>query len=124
MGVRVLIALSALGMLGATPGKPVQCQPVQPFKAEPGMAANSTYISSDEPPERFLRKMPSKYVKVVFGPEMVDKYCDPAPCDFVTRGCVTGDDLIVLPDPSEKDFAKIARHEIAHFNGWPASHGD
>lgn len=124
MGARVLIVLSALGALGTTPpAAPKQCEPAPVVKPVAGLAPNSTYINSSEPPERFLRQMPAGHIKVAFGREMIDKHCGVPPCNHTFNGCVRGD-LLVVPDPRDPDFDKIMRHEIAHFNGWPATHGD
>jgi hypothetical protein len=117
-----LAALLVPSLVSATPLVTPQCQPAPVVKPVPGLAPNSTYTSDAEPPARFLY-MPKGYMRVKFGQAAIDENCGVPPCGMIFLGCVR-DDLVVLPDPSHPDFAKITRHEIAHFNGWPASHGD
>jgi hypothetical protein len=124
MGVRVLVALSALSAMGLAPAtEPKQCQPARDIVQTPSMAPNSTKYTAVEPPARFLKTMPAGYVKIRFGREAIDKYCGVPPCGLIFHGCVR-DDIIVVPDPDAKNFMTILRHEIAHFNGWPWTHGD
>lgn len=99
----------------------LKCEPPLKVEPAPNLAEGSTYYDNGEPPKRFL-VMPEGFVKVAFGREAIDKYCGVPPCGMRFLGCIRGD-LMVLPDPSDPDFAKIARHEIGHFNGWPATHG-
>ena len=124
MGGRLfLLPMAAMTMSAAEPAQK-RCEPA-PVIA-PAVAAklpsNSSYISDAEPPARFLTPLKG-YVKVYFGREAINEQCGVPPCGKIFLGCRRGD-TIVLPDPSDPHFAKITRHEIAHFNGWPATHGD
>lgn len=115
--------LLPLLLLGAAPSsQPASCEPERVVVQTPGLALNSTYISSSEPPARY-RAAPKGYIKVRFGRAAIDEYCGRPPCGRVFLGCTRGD-LMVLPDPDNPDFARITRHELGHFNGWPATHGD
>jgi hypothetical protein len=100
------------------------CQPAPIVVQKPGMAPNSTYINDGEPPKRYSGP-PAGYVKIVFGRTEIDNLCGRPPCDKVFLGCRRGD-VLALPDPfstSDAEFARITRHELAHFNGWPDTHG-
>lgn len=123
---RIAVALLALLALGAAPAPaPSQCQPAPIVVPSPSLAPNSTYVSDGEPPERF-GGVPSKPVTVEFGQASIDMLCGIPPCGMVFLGCTRGNTM-ALPDPftvSSEQFAKIVRHELAHINGWPATHGD
>jgi hypothetical protein len=120
----IIIALGLAWPTAAVPQTaPAACQPAPVIFAASGLPARSTYVSDGEPPKRFA-KAPNGYVKVRFGQQAIDEVCGRPPCGKVFLGCTRGD-LIVLPDPfSSPDFARIARHELGHFAGWPASHGE
>jgi hypothetical protein len=123
--IRSALALFAAVMVAAPSAPIIQCKPVPVVKQTPKIAPNSTYVSSTEPPRRFARP-PKGYVKTVFGRQNIDEFCGRPPCGNVFLGCTRGD-LLVLPDPfttSDEEFARVARHELGHFNGWPATHGD
>lgn len=124
--MKALFALLALPWAtSAVPQTPPeqQCQPAPVIMASQHLAARSTFVSDGEPPKRFAH-VPAGYVKVAFGQAAIDKYCGRPPCGTVFLGCNRGD-LIILPDPyTSPDFARIARHELSHWAGWPATHGD
>lgn len=120
--MRALVALASMLLISATQPAPV-CQAAPPAPVGPAFAPNSTYTSDGEPPKRFSVS-PKGFVKVAFGQENIDRYCGHPPCMKVFLGCNRGD-LIVLPDPyTSGEFARVTRHELAHFAGWPATHGD
>lgn len=84
---------------------------------------NATYYSDGEPPARFSHP-PATPLKIVFGRDQIDALCGRPPCGKVFLGCQRGD-MLALPDPfKDPEFAKITRHELAHVNGWPETHGD
>lgn len=99
----------------------LECAPPVDIVQTPALAPNSTLFSDGEPPARF-RQMPEGHIKVMFGQDAINAVCGVPPCGKRFLGCVRND-VMVLPDPNSPDFAKITRHEIAHFNGWPATHG-
>lgn len=102
-----------------------QCEPAPVVAQTANLALNSTYVSDGMPPARF-RQMPAGYVRVRFGAAAIDELCGRPPCDKVFLGCVRNETL-VLRDPclvKGEDYAKIVCHELAHFAGWPATHGD
>jgi hypothetical protein len=119
------VCLPAFALSASTPtpvhADALKCEPPLPVKPAPGLAEGSTYYNSGEPPKRFL-VMPKGHIKVKFGRQAIEEECGVPPCGMRFLGCVRGD-LMVLPDPSDPDFAKITRHELGHFNGWPATHG-
>jgi hypothetical protein len=121
----VLTALLAPAIVSAAPAaQPVQCEPAPPVLQTPGMAANSTYVSDSEPPQRFAH-VPAAELRVRFGQGSIDAICGVPPCGKVFLGCQQGA-VIVLPDPfrmSDAEFSRIVRHELGHRNGWPATHG-
>lgn len=118
----LLILGAALTYVSAPAAPPRQCEPARDIVQTPDLAPNSTLFNDGEPPARFLTA-PKGHVQVMFGQESIDRICGVPPCDKIFLGCVRGS-VIVLPDPSHKDLAKIIRHEIAHLNGWPRTHGD
>lgn len=122
--MKALLAFAGLLLIGAEPmPAPYVCQLAPADPVGPAFAPNSTFVSDGEPPKRF-RGAPKGFVKVAFGQENIDKYCGHPPCAKVFLGCTKGD-LVVLPDPfTSPDFARITRHELGHFNGWSAAHGD
>jgi hypothetical protein len=118
------LALAAFPLMSVAPASE-QCQPVQVVIQTPSMPPNSTYDSHSEPPKRFGYTKNS-VMRVAFGQANIDAICGKPPCERIFLGCTRGD-VVVLPDPfttSDEQFARITRHELAHANGWPASHGD
>lgn len=106
-----------------------QCLPVEKVPQPPVavVAPNSTYYSNGSPPERFRTGV--KFV-VVFGTaDEVHATCAaaalPVPCGSRYGGCVIGS-TVHVPNPCERtgDYADLLCHELAHVNGWPASHGN
>jgi hypothetical protein len=86
---------------------------------------DSTYYSDAEPPKRFSHP-PSVTLRIRFGQDAIDKMCGKPACGYVFEGCTRGNE-VALPDPYSTDsetFARIVKHELAHVNGWPATHGD
>lgn len=91
----------------------------------PTVAPHSTYYNDGTPPRRFSR-VPKRQLKVRFGQAAIDAFCGRPPCGMVFEACTDGN-VIALPDPFTTDpqtFSRIVRHELAHVNGWPDSHGD
>lgn len=109
------------------PANPRVCQPLPVVKVVPGLAANSSYATSvtTEPPVRF-RGNPRVPLIFYFGREHIDRLCGVPPCHYVFRGCVRGRKVVLLNpfETSDADVARFLRHEIAHINGWPPTHGD
>jgi hypothetical protein len=123
--MRSLIALAALATVSASPPPQPICQPAPVVIQTPQMPANSTYVSDGEPPLRFSHA-PDHPLIIGFGQENIDALCGRPPCGKKFLGCTRGDQM-ALPDPFTTDsmtFGRIVRHELAHVNGWPASHGD
>lgn len=119
-----LVALVAFPLVSAAP-VPKTCEPVRFVKMAPGLPANSSYVNDGEPPARY-RSPPKGQFKVTFGQAGIDEFCGRPPCGMRFLGCARGD-RIALGDPFTTDgaeFARIARHELAHLNGWPSTHGD
>ena len=123
-----LRALASLALLvnvsAAQPATPT-CEPLPVVVQKPGMAANSTLASTDNPPKRFAHP-PVGTMKVAFGEDAIANFCGQPPCGMKFYGCIRGD-VVVLPDPftvSNEQFGRIARHELAHVAGWPETHGD
>lgn len=121
----VLLACAPSLPPAAAKAPPEKCQPAPQIHQTVGLAPHSTFVSEDEPPKRFAYS-PNHVLKVAFGQANIDAICGRPPCDKIFLGCTRGD-VIVLLDPFKADslqFAKITRHEIAHVNGWPDTHGD
>jgi hypothetical protein len=121
--LRSLLAAPMFAALLSAPSAQT-CQPAPVVVLGPGMALNSTYVNDGEPPKRFAH-VPSGEVRIRFGQANLDAICGVPPCGLVFEGCTHGN-LVVLPDPykvNNEQFARIARHELAHVAGWPASHG-
>lgn len=122
--LRSLVLAAMVLPLRDAPPPPPQCEPPQIVAPAPNLPANSTYTSDAEPPKRF-RVAPRGFIKMRFGQAEIDDLCGRPPCGFVFEGCQRGDE-IALPDPfsvPDEQFARIARHELAHHSGWPRSHG-
>jgi hypothetical protein len=98
------------------------CKPAPVVVQGPGMAPNSTFTNDGEPPVRFSYA-PKQTMKVALGQENIDRICGVPPCGLRFEGCTRGD-VVALPDPWDASFGRIARHEFAHINGWPATHGE
>lgn len=119
------LALAGVASLSVSAAPVKQCEPAPVVAPTPGLASNSTYTNDGEPPKRFS-KVPAGFVKVRIGQAAIDEFCGRPPCGLVFKGCIR-DDTIILPDPytmDSREFARITRHEFAHFAGWPATHGD
>jgi hypothetical protein len=102
---------------------PAQCS-VPVAVPQTASAPGSTYYNDGEPPKRFAR-VPKGAVSVRFGQASIDAVCGVPPCGYVFEGCTDGK-VMALPDPfkvSDAQFARIARHELGHISGWPATHG-
>jgi hypothetical protein len=100
------------------------CEPPRALPPSPNLAPNSTYTSDSEPPRKY-RGAPSKVIRIQFGQDAIDELCG-RPCGGHFEGCVRGDQLAIL-DPfkiSDEAFGRLMRHELAHENGWPETHGD
>lgn len=107
------------------------CEPQKPMPPIPQSApANSTYLSTDLPPDHYKNGDVTLEVEFV-SPEEANRLCASQPsgkpvCGLVFFACVHGDKLIA-PNPclthGEK-FADLMCHEAAHRRGWPATHGD
>lgn len=122
--MRNLIALVSLATVSASPVTRPQCQPAPVVVQTSRIAPNSTYVDDGEPPARFSH-VPSRPLLVGFGQKSIDELCGVPPCGLVFEGCTDGDRM-ALPNPFTTDsatFARIARHELAHHAGWPATHG-
>jgi hypothetical protein len=120
-----MVALLAPLIVSATPSPTQTCAPAPIVTPGPNFPPNSTYISHGEPPKRYGYP-PTYVVRVAFGRANIDAICGRPPCGNVFLGCNRGG-VMVLPDPfatDSEEFARIARHELGHVNGWPASHGD
>jgi hypothetical protein len=122
--MRSLLPLVLLASASASPPPPHQCSPPQIVVPSPNLAPGSTYTNDGEPPQRFAHA-PKTALKIMFGQEALDSICGRPPCGFYFEGCQSGDTLVLL-DPFKTDdatFARIVRHELAHVNHWPATHG-
>lgn len=125
MLLRIACATLALVNVSATAPPPVVCDPPRAVKPMPNLAPNSTYVSDAEPPARF-RGIPHRPLTIEYGAEAIARFCGRPPCRKRFLGCARGDRIAII-DPFTEDsqlFAKIMRHEMAHLNGWPATHGD
>lgn len=119
----MLLSLSAAVSVAA------QCVPVEQVVLPPPtvVAANSTYYTNGAPPERYRGD-----TKVVFqfdSRDEVHAICAavalPVPCGSRYGACVIGN-VVHVPNPCSEvsEYAATLCHELAHVNGWPASHGD
>ena len=112
-------------------GQPVaspQCRnpgpdPVIPKTAPP----NSTYLTDVAPPLRY--RAPVSAVNIDFMSKAeADRVCAGGVrvCGRIFYACASGRHLN-MPNPCDypmtDDYAKLLCHELAHINGWPASHG-
>jgi hypothetical protein len=116
------------------PASAKQCRPADSDPAIPANApANSTWLAAGKPiPERF-RGAPAGWLKIQFmEADEVNRVCagGQAVCGRIFYACVRGDTLI-MPNPcdepgapEDKGYAGTLCHEVAHVNGWPATHGD
>lgn len=116
-------------LAAASPDKR-QCTPVESaFKPVPssGVAPNSSYVSEAAPPLRF--RGDARTIIQFAPPDEVDRLCSGGRpvCGFRFSACRRGNQLI-MPNPCgpamAEPFAKLLCHELAHVNGWPATHGD
>jgi hypothetical protein len=86
-------------------------------------------ISDAWPPAHYTA---STAVRVIFvtSQDELDNMCGKAPAGKTKGGCTGHDafgDVIVAPHPALTDaaiFRLVVAHELAHANGWPATHGD
>jgi hypothetical protein len=111
-----------------------QCAPRQPWPAISANAApNSTYEAVDKPiPARF--QAPVNGVRVDFASAAeVDRVCAGGKpvCGRRFYACAFKAKLLLLPNPCDvpgaprgEGYAGLLCHELAHLNGWPATHGD
>jgi hypothetical protein len=88
---------------------------------------NSTFYSDGMPPVRFQG---GAKVSVQFATQVdINDQCGIAPCKMVTLACTKANNgPLILPNPcsygANDAYAKLVCHELAHRNGWPATHGD
>lgn len=78
-----------------------------------------TEIYAGEPPVRY---MGNRAATVSFG---TISHCGEPPKDHHFVGCVRPP-LVHMPNPCDyrdEDYARWMCHEMAHVNGWPATHG-
>jgi hypothetical protein len=121
----LLAAALALAPIQAVPQTPVAtCSAPVPVPPT-AIAPNSTYYSDGMPPERFRA---NNQVMVRFGSQAdIEGICGKAPCGKIMLACQPPRQMI-LPNPCRygpsDQYAKLVCHELAHLNGWPATHGD
>lgn len=101
--------------------RPQTSPPPIPTSAPP----NSSYTNSGMPPTRYQG---NTSVTIEFAsPDEVNRRCAGGVpvCGFRFYACRRGDKLIMPnPCPSGQAYSSLLCHEIAHMNGWPATHGD
>lgn len=97
--------------------------------ASAALAPNSSLFSDARPPARYQAEAT---VTLKFAEQdQIDAACHPRygvpPAGMKTDACATGR-TIIAPNPCEYDetdrYAHLLCHEMAHVNGWPATHGD
>ena len=86
----------------------------------------ATLFSSAAPPERY--RQDATFTLSVTDQPTIEATCQPLfgipPEGRETLGCTTAT-TVVLPNPCgfpEDEYARMLCHELAHVNGWPATH--
>lgn len=108
----------------AAPAPSSTCEPVVAVP-KTVTAPNSTYYADGLPPKRFSHS-PAQKLTFMFGQDAINSFCGKPACGYFFEGCTDGK-TIALPDPFTTDpqtFSRLLRHELAHINGWPDTHGD
>ena len=111
-----------------TPAAAQACEPPRIVLVKPGVTPpNATYHSSSMPPERFRG---DNQATIFFtSPAEVERICGNGAkpiCKMRRIACVKGG-RIIMPNPcgfGTESFGRYSCHELAHVNGWPATHGD
>lgn len=122
------LPVAAFALVSASePQMAVRCNPPQSPPVGVNVAPNSTWQSAGWPPQRFQR---NNAVRVTFTSGVaVTNICAGGvpPCGYVVLACQRASGLI-LPNPCtyshSDEYARLVCHELAHLNGWPATHGD
>lgn len=102
------------------------CVPKAQVDASAG--PGSTYVSDARAPARYRRNVRATLATV--SPSDVDRLCrppgQPPVCGYRIEACTSTAGVITLPNPAafpRDPYARLLAHELAHVQGWPATHG-
>jgi hypothetical protein len=97
--------------------------------AFPLASATNPKINNGMPPERFRGDVAT--VVIFTDRAGIGRLCGIAQPPYTIIACagrIDGTPVIVMPNPcplgDSEIYAKVMCHEMAHINGWPATHGD
>jgi hypothetical protein len=105
------------------------CSAGMPALPSRPLATGSTYFSDAMPPERFRNA--SQAHLVIETPAEISRICIAAgapalPCGYSYVACTIGSTVHMSNpcDHPDERWAALMCHELAHVQGWPATHGD
>lgn len=86
-----------------------------------------TAVFDGWPPPRF-QHMPDRAVHILFGRTAINAECGYMRWPLIIEACADPDSrLLVMPDPckfpADDNYARLMCHEVAHLDGWGATHG-